>query len=340
MAVTVKEWGTTEDGRQAFLYELSDKSDKSGIRVRLTNYGASIVGIDAPDKNGVYADVVLGYDNLNDYVNGTVYHGATVGRFANRIANGSFSLNGKTYDLPKNNGGNCLHGGSGFTYKLWETAETGENSVTFTYTSEDGEDGFPGKLDVSVQYLLTDDCKLNIRYTLKASADTVAGLTNHAYFNLGGKGDTVMDTLLKVYAKHYTPCDDTGIPTGELADVSGSKFDFRTERTISEEYDDNFVLGDEVSQDLRLAAEAYDGDSGRSLKVFTTMPALQFYTGNYLDETKKNGVTYGKHSGFALEAQFTPNTPNLINETDKFPSCVVRAGETKYYEIVYQLGVK
>ncbi|GHS89586.1 aldose 1-epimerase [Synergistales bacterium] len=337
MSVTVKEWGTADSGKGVFLYELSD--DK-GIIVRLTNYGGTIVGIDASDKNGVYADVVLGYDNIDGYVNGTVYHGGTIGRFANRIADGTFILNGQTYNLPKNDGGNCLHGGSGFNYKVWETVETGENSVTFAYTSDDGEDGFPGKLDVKVQYVLTDSCNVSIISTLRAYSDTVAGLTNHSYFNLSGNGGDITETFLKLYADSYTPLDDTGIPTGEIASVSGTRFDFREERKIGQEYDDNFVLGDDVSENLRLATEAYDADSGRTLKVLTTMPALQFYTGNYLDETGKNGACYGKHSGFALEAQFTPDTPNLINKTDTFPSCVIKSGETKRYETVFQFGVK
>ncbi|GHU33182.1 aldose 1-epimerase [Betaproteobacteria bacterium] len=333
MCVIEISWG------DASLYKLTNDH---GVAVRVSNYGATLIGIDAADRYGTFADIVLGYDDFGGYESGTSYHGATVGRFANRIAGGSFTLIGKTYRLPVNEpAGNCLHGGSGFHAKIWETASKTENSVTFAYASSDGEDGFPGGLCVEVTYTLTADNELRIDSTAEAAEDTVCGLTNHSYFNLSGCGRNVLETLLKINSTRYTPLDKASIPVGEIANVAGTKFDFNAQRSISEAYDDNFILKNDIQEEIFEAAEAYHEPSGRTLTVYTNMPAMQLYTGTGLNETGKGGNKYNKFAGFCLETQYTPDTPNLINKfPGRFPSCVIKAGEKRHFITVFKFGVK
>jgi aldose 1-epimerase len=346
MSVIKENWGT-HDGYEIYLFTLKNKS----LTVRLTNFGATLAGIDVPDKNGAYADVVLGYDNLEGYVNGTSFQGATIGRYANRIGNASFVLNGHKYHLTKNDGENCLHGGKfGFNRRVWDySLDDKQKSVTFFYHSPCGEEHFPGSLDVAVKYTLTGNNKLKIEYSGKSNADTIFNPTNHAYFNLNGVGSTrdgsaktVLDTVLQINAVSYTPFDAFSIPTGEIEPVKGTVFNFIKPKKIGanitkgiiDGYDHNFLLGE--AGELKKAAVAHEPHSGRIMAVYTDMPALQFYTANWLNEAGKGGVLFEKHQGFCLETQFTPDTPNLPG----FPPCVLKKGKKFKTTTIYAFGVK
>jgi len=340
MSVIKENWGSYE-GYAVYLFTL--KNEK--LTVRLTNFGAALVGIDAPDKNGTSADVVLGYDNLDGYINGKSFQGAVVGRYANRIADASFTLNDKKYTLPKNDGENCLHGGNfGYNRRVWECEfDDKKNSVTFKYRSPDGEEGFPAALDVSVKYTLTAQNKLKIKYEAVSDDDTIFNPTNHAYFNLSGKG-SILDTVLQINALEYTPFDEFNIPTGAIGSVINTPFNFKKPKRIGADieagkiagYDHNFLLGE--AGEMRKAAVAHDRESGRIMAVYTDMPAIQLYTAGGLSETGKNGVFFGKSHGFCLETQFTPNTPNL--NTYSFPSCVLKKGKKFKSTTVYAFGIK
>ncbi|MCL2637123.1 MAG: galactose mutarotase [Oscillospiraceae bacterium] len=338
MAVVKENWGSY-NGYAVHLFTLKNND----LTVRLTSFGAALVGIDAPDKNGELADVVLGYDNLDGYINGGSFQGAVVGRYANRIGGAAFKLDEQEYQLAKNDGDNCLHGGSyGFNRRVWEyKLNDKENSVTFTYRSPDGEEGFPSALNVSVKYTLTDKNKLKIKYEASADGDTIFNPTNHAYFNLGGKG-TVLDTVLQIKALNYTPFDEFNIPTGEIESVPETPFNFLKPKKIGAYikegkiagYDHNFLLGE--FGEMKKAAVAHEPESGRIMAVYTDMPAIQFYTANGLSEKGKGGVHFGKQDAFCLETQFTPNTPNLPN----FPSCKLKKGKKFKSVTIYAFGVK
>jgi aldose 1-epimerase len=346
---TVKEasWGTTAQGRPVSTYTLTDPV----LTVEITTFGARIVSLDAPDRNGVKADVVLGYKNLGSYEKdkGT-YFGAVVGRYGNRIAKGTFTLDGETYHVPVNNNGQALHGGTaGFDQKVW-TAREIPNGVEMTLVSPDGDMGFPGKLTAHVRYTLAGE-SLRIQYSAITTKPTVVNLTNHSYFNLSGEGSgTILDEQLTINADRYTPIDAVLIPTGVLLSVSGTPYDFRKPTAIGARinennqqlklaggYDQNFVLN-ATPGTLHLAAKAVDPKTGRTLTITTTEPGVQFYSGNFLDGTLIgiSGVKYVKHAGFALETQHFPDSPN----EPKFPSTVLRPGETWHSETVFTFAVE
>ena len=346
-------FGKTASGEQIGLYTLSNKK---GMEVAITNFGATVVVLKVPDRAGKLADVVLGFDTLQGYENGTAYFGATVGRYGNRIGGGKFSIDGKTYTLPKNNGDNTLHGGiTGFNKKVWmarEIASKDGESLEMSYSSADGEEGFPGNLSVKVVFTLpTDGNELTIDYTATTDKATVLNLTNHSYFNLAGEGNgDILDHVLTLYAKQFTPVDKTLIPTGELRDVAGTPLDFTRATAIGKRinesyeqlvfgkgYDHNWVIASDGRKGLTLAAEAYDPKSGRTLEVLTTEPGVQFYSGNFLDGPKgKGNKAYGQRAAFCLETQHFPDSPNHPN----FPSTLLKPNSVFRSQTVFRFSSK
>lgn len=345
----MSDFGKMPDGRTVELYTL--KNGK-GMEAAITTYGARIVSIVVPDRDGHRADVVLGFDNLQGYLGKDPYFGATVGRFANRIANGEFKLDGKTYKLPINNGPNSLHGGTvGFDKKVWTAHEVSQNppSVEMSYLSKNGEEGYPGDLTVKVKFTLTDGDELRLDYTATTDKDTVVNFTNHSYFNLSGEGSgSILGEEMMINADSFTPINANMIPTGEIKSVEGTPFDFRKLTPIGARinednqqlkfahgYDDNFVIN-RKGPGLVLAARAVDPESGRTLECFTTEPGLQFYTGNFLDGTihGKGGKVYGNRSAFTFETQHYPDSPNHPN----FPSTELKPGEMFHQTTVFKFG--
>ncbi|HEV2115730.1 MAG TPA: aldose epimerase family protein [Terriglobales bacterium] len=332
-------FGKTEDGREADLYVLRNKN---GMEVAITNYGADIVRLKVPDRHGKVEDVVLGYDNLDGYIHDKAYFGATVGRYANRIAHGQFTLDGHVYTLPKNNGDNTLHGGTrGFNKALWTAKDVSvpaATSLQMSYLSKDGDQGFPGNLSVDVRFALNDDNSLKIEYAATSDKDTVLNLTNHSYFNLAGQGNgNILKQELTLHASRFTPVNANLIPTSQIVGVKGTPLDFTQAAAIGARiganfeqlklargYDHNFVLDGNPARKPVLAARAYDPGSGRVLEVWTSQPGIQFYSGNFLDGTVagKGGVKYPFRSGFCLETQHFPDSPNQ----PKFPSTELKAG--------------
>jgi aldose 1-epimerase len=324
-AVTTQPFGKLPDGTAIEIFTL--KSEK--VEARVMTYGGILVSLKAPDRNAKVADVVLGYDSVDGYYAnsnnpGTAYFGALIGRYANRIGGAGFKLEGKKYSLPANNGANTLHGGPhGFSNQVWK-AKTIPNGVELTYVSKDGEEGFPGNLTATVRYTLVGT-DLKIDYSATTDKDTVVNLTNHSYFNLAGQDQaTILQHQLTLNASRFTPVDAGLIPTGELKSVSGTPFDFRKATTIGERmsaddeqirlgkgYDHNWVL-DSKSGRLAEAAVLYDPSSGRQLRVLTDQPAIQFYSGNFLDGSVKGkgGATYALHAALCLETQHYPDSPN------------------------------
>ena len=311
--------------------------NRNGIIAKIMDYGAILTELWVPDRNGRSANVVAGFDNLDQYLNGHPYFGATTGRYANRIANARFTLEGKEYKLATNNGPNALHGGlKGFDKQHWnsEPLETkaGQVSIRFTYLSKDGEEGYPGNLNTTVIYTLTDRDELIIDYSASTDKPTVVNLTNHSYFNLAGSGD-ILGHEVQINADRYTPVNDQLIPTGELTPVSGTPLDFRKPAIVGDRidqlkpvpggYDHNFVLKRE-GLGLQLAAVVTDPKSGRKVEVLTTEPGIQLYTGNFLDGKLKgiNGFVYNKHSALCLETQHFPDSPNQ----PKFPTTTLLPG--------------
>ncbi len=348
-ASDVNPFDATIDGKQVKLFTL--KNNK-GMEVQLTNYGASIVNLKVPDKQGVAEDVVLGYDSAQGYVNGKSYFGCVAGRYANRIAQAKFTLDGKNYSLAANNGVNSLHGGvKGFDKQVWDAVQDG-NNITFTYVSADGEEGYPGKLTVTLTYRLdSNENKLQLQYGATTDKATVLNLSNHSYFNLEGQGKgTILDHEIMINAQAFTPVDSTLIPTGELKKVTGTAFDFTQPVKIGARindssdvqiryglgYDHNFVLAP-ANGALRLAAKVVAPVSGRTLEVLTTEPGVQFYTGNFLNGSEKGkGSVYGHRTGFCLETQHFPDSPNQ----PAFPSTVLKPGETFQSTTVFAFGVR
>jgi len=321
--------------------------NKNGIEVKLLNLGASIIGVSAPGRDGKREDLVLGYENNEEYFEDGLYLGSTPGRFANRIGGARFSLNGSVYDLPPNEGGNQLHGGeNGFAKKLWETSVE-DGRVAFTYVSPDGENGYPGTLTASASYGLNDDNELSIVYTAKADADTVLNLTNHAYFNLNGGRGTALDHELKINADEYVVTNKENIPTGELRKTAGSAIDFSEPKSLrsaiesGEEVVTNFGGVDSCfalnGKGFRSAALLKDPESGRTLEVLTDLPGLQIYSSQHIPENTKGrgGRVYGPFSGVCLEAQQFPDAPNR----PEFPSAVLRKGEVFTAAIVFRFGL-
>ena len=352
-STTKNSFGKTPDGQPVDLYVLTNKS---GAEVYITNYGSAVVSIKVPDRNGKLADVVLGYDNADGYVKDTSYFGALVGRYGNRIGHAQFVIDGKTYTLAKNNGENSLHGGiKGFNKTVW-TAKTfskkGVQSLKLSYLSKDGEEGFPGDLNVSVTYTWTDKNALIIDYSATTDKKTVVNLTSHGYFNLAGQGSgDILGHLLTIQADKFTPVDSGLIPTGELRDVAGTPFDFRKPTAIGARidqadeqlklgggYDHNFVLRPLSDRAELLAARVVEPTSGRVMEVTTTEPGIQFYTGNFLDGKTpgKGGLTYARRNAFCLETQHFPDSPNQ----PKFPSVVLNPGERYHTITKYQFSVE
>ena len=332
-AVTRAEFGRLPDGKVVEVYQLENRN---GLRAKVITYGALLTEMHVPDRAGQLGDVTLGFDNLPAYLAGHPYFGATVGRYANRIAKGRFTLDGRAYTLATNDGPNHLHGGvRGFDKVLWraEVIEGGPGAaVKFSYTSPDGEEGYPGTLTASVTYTLTDDNELRLDYTATTDHATVVNLTNHAYWNLAGAG-SILDHLLLIAADHYTPVDNTLIPTGAIDPVRGTPMDFTRPLPIGSRirqltndpqgYDHNYVLKSGGGS-LARAARVEEPTTGRVLEIFTTEPGIQFYSGNFLDGTLtgKGGVVYHQHHGFCLETQHFPDSPNQPN----FPSVILRPG--------------
>jgi len=327
----------------------------SGAQATISTHGGTLTKLLVPDKNGVLGNVVLGFDDPATYaqpayVSKGIYLGALVGRYANRIRHGRFTLDGQVYTLPINNGLNSLHGGTqGFDQKEW-TAEHGTSAdgptLTLRYTSPAGEEGYPGTLTIEVVYALTESNTLHISYVATTDQPTVLNLTNHSYFNLDyGLGANVLDHELRLLADRYTVVDDTGIPTGELRAVAGTPLDFTAPHVIGARigqvpngYDHNFVLADGLQAQPALAAEVYGPLSGRTMRVHTDQPGVQLYTGNFLDGSVRGhgGVAYGPNAGFALETQHFPDSPNQPS----FPSTVLRPGETFRSTTAYEFGVR
>ena len=344
-------FGRLADGTDIGLFTLNAR----GLEVRAIPYGAIIVSIRVPDRRGDLADVVLGFDDLQGYLERSRYFGAVVGRYGNRIANGRFSLDGRTYQLATNNGPNHLHGGNkGFDKVLWTitTKDAPEGSqAIFSRTSKDGEEGYPGNLQVRVTYTLTEKNELIVDYHATTDKATPVNLTQHSYFNLAGEGSgDILGHQLTIDADRYTPVDDTLIPTGELAPVQGTPFDFRQPTAIGARidqdnpqlkngkgYDHNWVLT-RKGTGLQHAARLTDPKSGRTMDVATTEPGLQFYSGNFLDGTIKGkaGHVYAHRSGLCLETQHFPDSPNKPN----FPSTILQPGKAYQSRTVFTFSVK
>lgn len=328
----------------------------SGMEVTVTNFGGRIVSVMVPDRDGVLRDVVLGFDRVEDYYpeNNLTDFGASIGRYANRIAQGKFTLDGVEYDLPKNNYGHCLHGGpTGWQYRQYEVVEHDASHIRLRMVSADGDNNFPGEVTAFVTYTLTDDNAIDIAWEATTDAPTVINMTNHSYFNLSGDpaGHSICDDYLFVNASAFTPVDSTFMTTGEIRPVAGTPMDFTVSRRIGEYiddfsdeqlryglgYDHNFVLdtGGDASQ---LAAELYCEETGIVLDVFTDEPGIQIYSGNFLDGslTGKGGVSYGKRSGICLETQHYPDSPNK----PQWPSVVLRPGETYTSHCTYKFSIK
>lgn len=337
-SLSSRSFGRLPDGRGVALFTLTNSR---GHVVTLTDYGAAIVGLQVPDRAGKLADVVLGFDDLAGFLSETnPYFGCVVGRCGNRIAKGRFTLDGKSHRLAVNNGPHHLHGGlKGFDKLLWTAVVVGENppSVRFTLRSPDGDEGYPGNLDATATYTWTDESELRIDYFATTDAATVVNLTNHVYFNLAGQGcGDVLGHRVRIPSELYVPVDETLIPTGKLASVAGTPMDFREATPVGARllavggdpigYDHTFVLKSAPSPETVLAAEVVEPVGGRRLRVFTDQIGVQFYSGNFLDGAAigKGGVPYQQHTGFCLETQHFPDSPNQPG----FPSVVLRPGET------------
>ncbi|WNO55207.1 aldose epimerase family protein [Stakelama saccharophila] len=351
--VSKRSFGTLPDGRTV---EAVTLSNDHGVSATVITYGAALQALILPDAQGEPADITLGYSDIEDYLEQPQYFGATVGRFANRVARGTFVIDGKTYHTPLNDGDNTLHGGTkGFDKVLWDVVGTRDDdtaSVTMRYVSPDGDMGYPGKLTVNATYALDDHDQLTITYTATTTKPTVVNISNHSYWNLSGEGSAngAMADLLTIPADYYTPTDATAIPTGELRAVEGTVFDFRKPRAIGARvrdgddpqivygrgYDHNFVIGRKVAKDIHLMAKVRDPASGRGFELWSNQPGLQFYSGNFLDGTTmgKARKIYREGDAIVLEPQLFPDTPNQ----PKFGSARLDPGETYRNVIVYKFS--
>jgi aldose 1-epimerase len=346
--ITESPFGALPDGREATLYTLTNAN---GMVARISNLGGVITELHVPDRDGVLADVCHGFDSVEPYMGASEYFGALIGRYGNRIANGRFTLDGETYQLDVNNGANHLHGGTdGFHRRLWEgeTFNTPKSvGLILTYVSPDGEQGYPGTAEVTVIYELRNNNELRIAFHAIADKATPMNLTNHAYFNLAGKGD-ILDHELTIFGDAYTPVDAGLIPVGAPAAVEGTPFDFRAPHLIGERidqtdeqlslgagYDHNFVLNKSAPEALEVAARVVDPASGRVLEVLTQEPGIQFYSGNFLhDGVSGKGRIYGHRSGFCLEPQHFPDSPNRAD----FPSTILRPGQEYSTVMAYKFS--
>jgi len=343
--VSVAPFGKTTGGKNVEVYTLQNKT---GMSAKIMTYGAIVTSLKTKDRDGKYGDVVLGFDTLDAYLKGHPFFGAIAGRYANRIAKGKFTLDGKTYSLFVNNGPNSLHGGKvGFDKQVWRAKPIKSKlgpAVRFDYLSKDGEEGYPGNLRVSVTYTLTSDDALKIDYMAQTDKATPVNLTNHSYFNLAGKGD-ILDHRIQLNAEFYTPVDATQIPTGEIKSVLNTPFNFKTIHKIGDKvldlegdpggYDHNYILDSKGSLSVA-AVEVREDTTGRRMVMYTTEPGVQFYTANFLDGTLtgKNGVNYAKQTAFCLEAQHYPDSPNH----PKFPSTIVRPGKPYRQTTIYKFS--
>lgn len=347
---------------KAFQSELNGKStdlfilkNKNGVEVAITNYGAFVVSIMAPDKNGKFDDVVLGHSSLHDYLHTPEpYLGSVIGRFGNRIAKGKFTLEGKEYTLAVNNGPNSLHGGKvGFNAMVWDAVLLDPQTLKLNYTSPDGEEGYPGNLSTELIYRLNDDNGLEISYQSTTDKTTILNLTQHSFFNLAGTGKpspTVCNNILTINADFYTPMDNVSIPTGTIEPVAGTPMDFRTPHVVGERIDNDFeqlvfgkgydhcyVLNKKEAGELSFAAKVVEPLSGRTLEVYTTEPGVQLYTGNWLGGFEgKYGATYPERSAICLETQHFPDSPNKPH----FPTVVLHPGEVYKQTCIYKFGVE
>ena len=352
MKLEKEEYGVTAQGQKIDIYTLSNAN---GMHVRITNYGAIVQSLTAPDRDGKYEDIVLGYDKLADYLKDSPYFGAIVGRYGNRIAMGKFVLDELEYTLATNNGTNHLHGGlQGFDKVIWKAKPISEKEsigLELSYLSKDGEEGYPGNLNCTVIYTLTDNNELQIEYEATTDKATPVNLTHHGYFNLSGncKRD-ILGHILWINANHFTPVDEGLIPTGELRPVKDTPFDFTEPTAIGERineenqqlkyglgYDHNWSLND-VNGTIKLQASLYDSESGRLMEIFTEEPGLQFYSGNFLDGSNigKDGKVYNYRHGLCLEAQHYPDSPNH----PEFPTTILEPGETYRTKTVYRFSVR
>ena len=348
-----KLFGKLADGSEVYIYTLANKS---GMEAKIINYGAAVVSLTAPDKSGKLADVVLGYDSLDGYVNDKSYFGAIVGRYGNRIADGKFKLDGKEYQLTINDGANHLHGGlKGYNKVLWnetEIAKTGDGaSLTLSYDSKDGEQGYPGNLKLTVKYTLTNNNELKIEYNAVTDKPTVLNPTHHSYFNLTGDPEkTILDHELMIDADNTTPVAKGLIPTGKFASVANTPMDFRKPTKIGARidenydqlklglgYDHNWVLN-KHQESLPKVLSVYEPVSGRVMEMYTDQPGVQFYSGNFLDGTVKgkNGIMYKHRTGFCLEAQHYPDSPNH----PEFPSTKLEPGQVYKQTTIYKFSAR
>jgi len=344
-------YGKLSDGREIYQYTLTNKS---GATLKVINYGAIVTSLTIPDRNGKFGDVILGYDSLQAYVDDKCFFGAIVGRYGNRIGKGKFKLDGKEYQVTVNEGENHLHGGKlGFNKVMWDARtmqDTAGSAIELTYVSTDGEEGYPGKVTLTVIYTLTDSNELKIEYKGTTDKTTVLNPTHHSYFNLSGSfNNTILDHVVMIDANAITPVDKSLIPTGKLLDVSKTPMDFRTpiaigahidddfeQLKIAGGYDHNWVLRNYDGK-VRTVAEVYEPKSGRLMTVITDQPGIQFYSGNFLDGTGKGkGVTYQKRSGLCLESQCYPDSPNK----PEFPSATLKPGEEYHQTTIYQFSTK
>jgi aldose 1-epimerase len=350
-SIATRPFGKTSEGAEVHLYVLQNKN---GAKVSITDFGATIVAIQVPDRNGKLADVVLGYESLQGYETGASYFGGLIGRYGNRIGGAKFALDGQTFLLAKNDGRNSLHGGKrGFNKVVWtahEPISKEGQTLELSYVSKDGEEGYPGTLSVQVRYTWTDRNELRVQYSAHSDKFTVVNLTNHSYFNLtGDPSKNILGHMLQLEAPRFTPVDDGLIPTGELRKVEGTAFDFQNPVAIGKRisdadaqlklgkgYDHNWVLA--AGTGLKLAARVVEPGTGRVLEIRTTEPGIQFYSGNFLDGAPggKNGSVLAYRTGFCLETQHFPDSPNHAN----FPSTVLRPGHAYQSETVYRFAVK
>lgn len=345
-----KNFDTIIDGKKVQLYWIENK----GIKAAFTNYGGRLIGLWVPDKNGKQTDVVVGMNSAKGFKTATEpYFGATIGRVGNRIAKGKFTLEGKQYQIPINNGNNALHGGvKGFQDVVWDANVKNENTLVFSYISPDGEQGFPGNLSVKVTYPITNDGAVKMEYEATSDKTTIVNLTNHAFFNLNGEGSgSILDHELQIYADQFTPVDEGLIPTGELKSIKNTPFDFTSKHTIGERiesndeqlkfgkgYDHNYVLNGTKKKGLNHAATITGDKSGIVLDIYTQEPGLQFYSGNFMQgkNTFKSGAKDDFRTAFALETQHFPDAPNQ----PKFASIVLKPGEKYHTVSYYQFSVK
>jgi aldose 1-epimerase len=328
-----------------FLFILENNK---GLTVKITNYGAILTSIVVPDKQGKFEDIVLGFDNIEQYQGSHPYFGAVCGRYANRIAKGEFVLDGKKYSIHKNNGNNALHGGlKGFDKAIWTAEQINEGNrvgVKLLYLSPDMEEGYPGNLKTEVTYLLNDINELSINYRATTDKPTVLNLTNHSYFNLNSCSTPILNHILFLNSEKITEVNNETIPTGKIVNIIGTAFDFTKPKSIGNDinkissgYDHNYVINKPPEQ-MKIAAKVIEPDSGRTMEIHTTAPGVQFYTANYLDGTikGKNGITYQKHFAFCLEAQNFPDAPNHEN----FPTPVLRPGQEYSQTTIYKFNIE